>query len=262
MKFKLERLTNLHCEGRWDIDYHLPAEGIQDFDKSILQPISIAASIVKEKRDPTKLPEEPFIYIDISSVDVSTGTVCSPHELIGSEAPSRARKVVNAYDLIISTCRPTRGAIAVVPERYHSQICSTGFCVVRPKLGVNPFYLHFAIRLDSTLEQFRKFSTGSSYPAILDADVEKTLIPLPDKGTQDLIAGHVLSSLKARNKAMNLANSTFNNNVDIAINSLKSQQYKLLNSDLARQIYKSDDISNRLKMLNSNKSKLKKLERR
>ena len=51
MKFKLEKLTNLHKEGRWDIDYHLPAEGIKLFNKNILKPISSAATVVKEKRD-------------------------------------------------------------------------------------------------------------------------------------------------------------------------------------------------------------------
>ena len=255
MKFRLEKLAKLHREGRWDIDYHLPAEGIQDFNKNILQPISEAASIIKEKRDPTKQPEEQFVYIDISSIDVNTGIICSPDELVGSEAPSRARKVIKAYDLIISTCRPTRGAIAVVPEQYHNQICSTGFCIIRPKVGVNPFYLHFAIRLDSTLEQFRKFSTGSSYPAILDNDVEKTLIPLPNKNTQDLIAGHVLDALKARENAINSANNLFHNNVCMAINSLKSQKYQSLNSDFDGQIYKSNDILNRLKTLDSSEAR-------
>jgi type I restriction enzyme S subunit len=55
------------------------------------------------------------MYIDISSVDVSNGIIENPQELIGIEAPSRARKVVPAFDIVISTCRQTRGAIAVVP---------------------------------------------------------------------------------------------------------------------------------------------------
>lgn len=249
MKFKLEKLTNLHKEGRWDIDYHLPAEGIKLFNENILKPISSAATVVKEKRDPTKKPDDEFIYLDISSVDVRTGVVSSPQDLIGSEAPSRARKAVKAYDLIISTCRPTRGAIAVVPEKYHNQICSTGFSVIRPKKGVNPFYLHFAIRLASTLEQFRKFSTGSSYPAILDSDVEKTLIPLPDKDTQDLIASHILDGLKAREKAIALADSSFKLNVNTVISSLENMSYQNLNAKFSEHTYKTDDIYSRLKTL-------------
>ena len=246
MKFKLESLSNLHNEGRWDIDYHLPAEGITKFGNDILHPVSEAATIVKEKRDPTRKPDKEFNYLDISSVDVKTGAVSTPQLLTGSEAPSRARKVIHAYDLIISTCRPTRGAIAVIPEEYHNQICSTGFSVIRPKKGINPYYLHFALRLSSTLEQFRKFSTGSSYPAILDSDVKKTLIPLPDKETQDLLAGHILNGLRAREAAIQAANSTFQTKLDTAVGSLKDEKFKELDSEIADLSYKTDEIAKRL----------------
>lgn len=251
MKYKLETLDSLHTEGRWDIDYHLPAEGIKSFSNGILQPISKAAIIVKDKRDPNNKPDESFFYLDISSVDVSTGLVSNPQDLIGSEAPSRARKVIHAYDLIISTCRPTRGAIAVIPEKYHNHICSTGFSVIRPKKGVNPFYLHFAIRLASTLEQFRKFSTGSSYPAILDSDVEKTLIPLPDEETQDLIAAHIIDGLRVRENTIMSANNLFQKNMETVITSLKDESYQNLDSNFDEEVFKSADVFTRLQQLMS-----------
>lgn len=246
MKFKIETQERLHGEGRWDIDYHLPAEGITKYDADLLKPISDAADIVKEKRDPKKDPDSPFKYIDISCVDVVTGLVTEPQDLIGSEAPSRARKVVNAYDLIISTCRPTRGAIAVIPEQYHNQICSTGFSVIRPKKGVNPFYLHFAIRMGSTLEQFRKFSTGSSYPAILDSDVDKTLIPLPDGDIQDQIAAHILKGLNERQDTIKNANRLFSQSIEGVVSALTQQEYTNLNVEFDSHVYKSDDIHEKL----------------
>lgn len=254
MKYILQSQETLHSEGRWDIDYHLPPEGILEFDKSLLKPVSFAADIVKEKRDPTKEEDEPFLYIDISCVDVATGVITNPQELIGSEAPSRARKVVNAYDLIISTCRPTRGAIAVVPEEYHNQICSTGFSVIRPKAGVNPFYLHFAMRLDSTLEQFRKFSTGSSYPAILDSDVKKTLIPLPDVATQDLIAGNILNALRTRSHAINEANEMFSSSVDVVIHALSKKFYSKIDSYVGENIFTAKQVTERLLKIKNDKS--------
>jgi type I restriction enzyme S subunit len=251
VKTKLETLNVLHQEGRWDIDYHLPPEGVKEFSSKILKPISEAADIVKDKRDPTKESEKQFFYVDISCVDVVTGSIALPQDLVGSEAPSRARKIIQAYDIIISTCRPTRGAIAVIPEKYHDQICSTGFSVIRPKKGINPFYLHFAIRLSSTLEQFRKFSTGSSYPAILDSDVEKTLIPLPDKSTQDLIAAHILNGLSVRRKSIEQANELFDININAVIKSLSSRKYKELNPEFDEHIYKSDEIKDKIESLNT-----------
>lgn len=199
----------LEAVGRWDIDFHLPAEGIKKFPQSLLKRVDAVADIAKEKRDPGREPDVAFQYIDIAAVDVSIGSISNPQDVEGSDAPSRARKVVSAFDVIVSTCRPTRGAISVVPLHLHDQIASTAFSVLRPKAGLNPYYLHFALRLPSTLEQFRKWSTGSSYPAILDSDVKKTLIPVPEPSVQDAIAERVVLALIERERQIRAANSAW-----------------------------------------------------
>ena len=165
------------------------------------------ADVRKEKRNPGEAPDEMFRYIDISSVEVTIGRVATPQELLGSEAPGRARKVVRKGDIVISTCRPTRGAIAIIPEHLDNEICSTGFSVVRAKPErILPEFLHWALRLPSTLEQFRKWSTGSSYPAILDEDVEKTLIPVPSLEIQRTIVSDITSGLRQRDESIRQAN--------------------------------------------------------
>lgn len=209
MKTLLKNIAQLQAAGRWDIDFHLPPEGIRHFPADILKRIDAVARTSKDKRDPSKKPEELFHYIDISSVDVTMGAIVSPQEITGEEAPSRARKVVRAFDILVSTCRPTRGAIAVVPVELHNQIASTGFSVVRANDGVNPYYLHYALRLASTLEQFRKWSTGSSYPAILDDDVNKTQIPVPTLVIQDALAGRLAAASQQRDNALKTANEAW-----------------------------------------------------
>ena len=211
MKTLLKSRQELEAVGRWDIDFHLPPEGIKKFPKELLKRVDAVADVVKDKRDPGKEPEVAFQYIDIAAVDVTVGTIANPQDVEGSEAPSRARKVVRAFDVIVSTCRPTRGAIAVVPVSLHDQIASTAFSIVRARADVNPFYLHFALRLPSTLEQFRKWSTGSSYPAILDSDVKKTLIPVPAPEVQDAIAAKVVAALQERATSIRAANSVWGN---------------------------------------------------
>lgn len=214
MKTLIKKLGELALAGRWDIDFHLPPEGIKQFPKGLLKRVDEVADIVRAKRDPSRKPEDLFQYIDIASIDVSIGFIVNPQELTGDEAPSRARKVVQAFDVIVSTCRPTRGAIAVIPIELHDQIASTAFSIVRAKNGINPFYLHYALRLPSTLEQFRKWSTGSSYPAILDEDVKKTLIPVPESAIQDRIAKKIIAALHERDKAIQAANNGWNGTLD------------------------------------------------
>lgn len=223
MKTLVQTRAVLKKAGRWDIDFHLEPEGIKQFPPGMLQRLDTVADIAGEKRDPGKEPEASFNYIDIASVDVTTGVIVNPQELVGEEAPSRARKVVRAFDIVVSTCRPTRGAIAVVPVELHNQIASTAFSIVRAKPGINPYYLHYALRLESTLEQFRKWSTGSSYPAILDDDVEKTLIPVPDKETQESIALSVMNAFKERDEAIRQADTRWNASLDGLTESLSKK---------------------------------------
>jgi len=223
MKTLVAKSKALKLAGRWDIDFHLSPEGIVKFPKDIVVPVSQVAQVSKSKRDPTRRPDEPFQYIDIASVDVTTGAIQNPQDLTGKEAPSRARKVVRAYDIIISTCRPTRGAIAVVPEALHGHICSTGFSVIRCRANVNPFYLHFVLRLDSTLEQFRKWGTGSSYPAILDEDVEKTRVPVPAADVQDRIARIVHAATIERDRAIAAANDRWRKAINGTVVALQTK---------------------------------------
>jgi type I restriction enzyme S subunit len=223
MKILTKKLYEFIETTRWDIDFHLPPEGIKKYPKDLLRRIDQVADIIKTKRDPSKKPEDVFYYIDIASINVLTGEIENPQELTGDEAPSRARKVVSAFDIIVSTCRPTRGAISVVPVHLHNQIASTAFSILRAKHGVNPYYLCYAIRLPSTLEQFRKWSTGSSYPAILDEDVEKTLIPIPEKDEQDRIAFEMLEALMKYNDILKNANNQLNDTILSIYNSISTK---------------------------------------
>jgi hypothetical protein len=201
MKFLVTENATLATAGRWDIDYHLPPEGLLRFPKKRLVPVSTLATLSKQTRDPTQHPDTMFLYVDISSVEIETGTITIPQELTGEEAPSRARMVIRAHQVIVSTVRPTRGAIAVVPPELDNQICSTGFCVLQCREEVSPDYLHFVLRTEATFEQFRKLSTGSSYPAILEEDVLRVLVPSASLPEQQIIA-KLMKTAYAKRKAL------------------------------------------------------------
>ncbi len=207
MKVLVKKQSELIIEKRCDIDYHSDPIKLQIFNTTILKRIDEVSKVIKENRNPSNDPEKEFKYIDISSIDIHIGRIENHRDLIGSEAPSRARKIIKTNDLIVSTCRPTRGAIAIVDEVFNDEICSTGFSVWRADHNVIlPEYLHWALRLESTTEQFRKWSTGSSYPAILDEDIAKTLIPVPNIKTQKKLVRLLNESIRKRNKIIASAN--------------------------------------------------------
>lgn len=133
-----------------------------------------------EQRDPTVSPDKPFRYIDISAIDKDVKRITSAPELRGAEAPSRARKAVQAGDVLVSTVRPNLNAVAVVPDELDGEIASTGFCVLRanPKLAEGKFIFYRCLTpefVNSLVAQM----CGANYPAVSDGVVKRTETPLP-----------------------------------------------------------------------------------
>src|SRR3972149_1960003 len=58
-----------------------------------------------EKVDPTQKPDKEFTYLDIASIDNSIHKITEPKSYYGADAPSRARQLVQANDVIFSTVR-------------------------------------------------------------------------------------------------------------------------------------------------------------
>ena len=67
---------------------------------------------------PTSLGRATFQYIDISSIDRMTKCITTPQRLSIADAPSRARKLIKAGDVLVSTVRPNLNAVAIVPRAY------------------------------------------------------------------------------------------------------------------------------------------------
>jgi type I restriction enzyme, S subunit len=149
-----------------------------------------------ENRNPKMKPQKTFRYIDVSSVSNETYRVIGWNELVGEEAPSRARKVVRSKDTIFATVRPYLKNIAQIPKCLDNEICSTGYCVLRANLNIlDPDYLFFTVLSHSFVESVVSQQRGSSYPAVSNKVVLETTIPLPPLPEQRAIA-HVLSTVR------------------------------------------------------------------
>src|SRR4051812_2453037 len=114
-----------------------------------------------EQRDPTKRPNDRFRYVDVSSVDNSTFKIREFTELLGVDAPSRARKVIRHGDVIFATVRPTLRRIALVQEPLDNQVCSTGFCVLRAGPSLHAEFLYFWLLTDRVVRHVAKIQKGA-----------------------------------------------------------------------------------------------------
>ena len=132
-----------------------------------------------EKTKPEETPNQPFIYLDIASIDNKTFRVVAPKSYLGKDAPSRARQKVTSGDTLFSTVRTYLKNIAMVPPEFHGEVASTGFCVLRPADQVSQrFIFHFVLN-DEFISRLNPLQRGTSYPAVRDSDVLSQEVPLP-----------------------------------------------------------------------------------
>lgn len=119
-------------------------------------------------------------YIEISEIDTLSGEIQNITQVEITEAASRAKMLVRENDIIVSTTRPNRGAIALIKKEQDFSIASTGFSVIRniTNSEIERDYL-FAI-----LRQFEQRSSGGNYPAITQEELSNVIIPFANAEKQ------------------------------------------------------------------------------
>ncbi|RMH35239.1 MAG: restriction endonuclease subunit S [Nitrospirae bacterium] len=151
--------------------------------------------------DSRKSPTQQFKYIDVSSVSKERLAIVGCQTIHGKNAPSRARKQVEAGDVIFATVRPYLKRIAKITPEFDKQVCSTAFCVLRPRLDtIDSNFLFYTVSYDPFVERVAEHQRGSSYPAVIDKDVLRESIPLPPLDEQRAIA-HVLRTVQEAKEA-------------------------------------------------------------
>ena len=168
-------------------------------------------------RNPTSACDEIFTYVDVAAVDNEAKAITGQRSLLGSEAPSRARKLIRQGDVLVSTVRPNLNAVALVPASLDGAVASTGFCVLRANSKALPEYLLYFVRSQVFVESLCTLVAGAMYPAVSDSQVLDQQLPLPPLPEQrrivDLLSraeGIVRLRREAEKKAAELIPALFN----------------------------------------------------
>jgi len=142
------------------------------------------------KWNPKNNPTAPsFTYIDLSSIDKERKLIHEVSIVHPSEAPSRARQLVEENDVLVSTVRPNLNGVAMVGPEYDGATASTGYCVLRsiPEKILPSFLFHW-VKTPHFISEMTRNSTGANYPAVSDKTVKEHLISLPPIDEQKRIA--------------------------------------------------------------------------
>lgn len=187
-------------EGRLDPSFYEPLNLslIEEIKKMPYKKLHELATFSSESWNQNDIFENEFPYIEISEIDIPTGEILNVSYIPKAEAPSRAKKIVRVGDILVSTTRPSRGAICLIVEKYDLHIASTGFEIIRD-INVeflDKEYLFNILRTRFCLMQMFYRSSGGNYPAITQEQLGKILIPLPSKAAQ-LKINLILSKARA-----------------------------------------------------------------
>jgi type I restriction enzyme, S subunit len=129
------------------------------------QPVALGKVVGKAKTwNPVNdSADAEFTYIDLSSIDQQSKSIYQTTQFVGWDAPSRARQIVKAGDVLVATVRPKFNGVALVAEEYNDATASTGFCVLRPDPNSidGNFLFHWVKTPEFVSDMVRK-STGAS----------------------------------------------------------------------------------------------------
>lgn len=160
-----------------------------------------------------------FKYIDISSV--TKGVITLSETMSFWEAPSRARRIVNKDDIIVSTVRTYLRAIAHIDWDAKDIIASTGFAVISPSKEINSRFLSFVFNYDHLVDEICRRSCGVSYPATTATNISTLSLPIPPLSEQQSIATYLDTKCSEIDKAID--------NIGKQIDALKRLKRSLIN---------------------------------
>ncbi len=190
---------------RLDIEYNNPKYNcietvISDSDVNFVE-LRDVVDIVVDATNPLERPNEPFMYADIGNIDTKWGRI-SAIEMFGYQATSsRMRRLMHKGEIVVSTTRPTRNAIAIVPDELDGGVCSTGLAVLKCKKSIENKFLFHSLRTTLSNIQFQKHCSGSGYPEInQEMDLPRIKIPKPDLPKQKELIQLLENNIKLAEK--------------------------------------------------------------
>ena len=188
---------------RIDADYFQPK--YEDIEKGIKN-YSNGHTSIRNEFEQSKIifeiePEKLYRYVEIGSVNVSTGEIVA-EEILGKDLPANAKRVLKKGDVIVSKVRTYRGAITTIQE--DGYVGSGAFCVLTENGRINKETLLACLRSKLFLTWSLKPNTGTSYPTLDDDDILDFPIPLLPEDKQAEIQQKVVESFNLHKHAKDL----------------------------------------------------------
>ena len=124
-----------------------------------------------------------FEYLDISNINLGNYQYRT-NTINKGEEPDRATYILQKKDIVVSTVRPIRNAVAFITD--DGVIGSSGLSVLRVK-NIEPEYLAVFCRTNYFITCLMRANKATMYPAVSDSDILNTSIFIPSYELKKII---------------------------------------------------------------------------
>lgn len=198
-------LSNIRSSHRIDPDFFQPKyemiiKKIKDKNPKVFTEV---IENIQAKFNPLKNPDNIFRYIELANINSSLGVVDGFSEVTGKEAPSRAKRLLKAGDVIVSSIGGSLDKVALVDKENEGSLASSGFFQLRSK-EILPEVLLVLAKSMILKMQLEKQVSGTILAAIPNETLKNIIVPILSQETQKKIADLVKKSHEARKKSKEL----------------------------------------------------------
>lgn len=148
------------------------------------------------------MDDKEYRYIELANVD-AMGGISNVEPVAGCALPGRARRLVKAGQVIVSSIEGSLSSCALITPEYDHAICSTGFYVVSSE-KYNSETLLILFKSEAIQAMLKKRCSGTILTAIPKNEFEKMPLPEVAKSVQKVIASEIQKSFGLRDESKRL----------------------------------------------------------
>ena len=150
-------------------------------------------------------------YLDTGSVTEGFFGEYQNYDL--TEAPSRAKRLVQEGDIVYSTVRPNQKHYGYVENAPDNLVVSTGFTVITSKDNNSSKFIYYYLSQDRVTEYLHQVAeqSVSAYPSIKPSDIENMQVCFPFKKSEQKAIADVLSAFDQKIELLQEQNKTLEN---------------------------------------------------
>jgi len=229
----VKNFSDVNSANRYDAEYFQPKyDEIIEKIKSYPNGWDTVENIIEiNDKNVTPKDSEEYKYIELSNIS-NNGEITGATMDIGKNLPTRARRFVEAGELIVSSIEGSLDSIALVTAEYNKSFCSNGFYVLKSDFYNSETLLCLLKSIIGQM-QLKKGCSGTILTAISKEELNKIILPKIPIDIQNQIKDYIQKMYKLKYQSKQLLEIA-KRGVEIAIEENEESAANWINEQLSK----------------------------